>query len=66
MAIALCIVGIYLACGTGLLRKIGFIVVCVGAVGVSLSMVNYVSAYSRLSNVLATFDVMATAPKGIP
>ena len=65
MAIALCIVGIYLACGTGLLRKIGFIVVCVGAVGVSLSMVNYVSAYSRLSNVLATFDVMATAPKGI-
>ena len=66
MAIALCIVGIYLACGTGLLRKIGFIVVCVGAVGVSLSMVNYVSAYSRLSNVLATFDVMATAPNGIP
>ena len=66
MAIALCIVGIYLACGTGLLRKIGYIVVCVGAVGVSLSMVNYVSAYSRLSNVLATFDVMATAPKGIP
>ena len=66
MAIALCIVGIYLACGTGIIRKIGFIVVCVGAVGVSLSMVNYVSAYSRLSNVLATFDVMATAPKGIP
>ena len=66
MAIALCIVGIYLACGTGLLRKIGFIVVCVGAIGVSLSMVNYVSAYSRLSNVLATFDVMATAPNGIP
>jgi putative aldouronate transport system permease protein len=66
MAIALCIVGIYLACDTGIIRKIGFIVVCVGAVGVSLSMVNYVSAYSRLSNVLATFDVMATAPKGIP
>ena len=65
MAIALCIVGIYLACGTGLIRKIGFIVVCVGAVGVSISMVNYVSAYSRLSNVLATFDVMATAPNGI-
>lgn len=66
IAIALCIVGIYLSCGTGLIRKIGFIVVCVGAVGVSLSMVNYVSAYSRLTNVLATFDVMATAPNGIP
>lgn len=63
MAIILCFIGMYMSCGTGIFKKIGFIVICVGSVFVALSLINYHTAYTRLSFIYQTsFDLKVVKP----
>lgn len=63
MAIILCFIGMYMSCGTGIFKKIGFIVICVGSVFVALSLINYYIAYTKLSFIYQTsFDLKVVKP----
>lgn len=66
LAILICVVGLYLSCGTKTVRKIGYLVICLGAVLVSLSMIPYSSAYTLLSGSLDSLAVNPIPPQGIP
>ena len=46
VAIVLSFIGMYMSCGTGLLKKAGYIVICVGSILIALSMINYQSAFT--------------------
>lgn len=63
MAIILCFIGMYMSCGTGIFKKIGYIVICVGSVFVALSLINYHTAYTKLSFIYQTsFDLKVVKP----
>ena len=50
VAIIITLVGVYFACGTGKIRKIGYLISCIGSVFVSLSMINFNTAYYSFKN----------------
>lgn len=50
VAIIITLVGVYFACGTGKIRKIGYLISCIGSVLVSLSMINFNTAYYSFKN----------------
>lgn len=64
-AIFICIIGLYLSCGTNKIRKIGYLVICAGAVLVSLSMIPYGYAYDLLAGSLDSLEVSPIPPAGI-
>lgn len=64
-AILICIIGLYLSCGTNKIRKIGYLVICAGAVLVSLSMIPYGYAYDLLAGSLDSLEVSPIPPAGI-
>ena len=64
-AIFICIIGLYLSCGTNKIRKIGYLVICTGAVLVSLSMIPYGYAYDLLAGSLDSLEVSPIPPAGI-
>lgn len=49
-AIIITLVGVYFACGSGKIRKIGYLISCIGSVFVSLSMINFNTAYYSFKN----------------
>lgn len=64
-AILICVIGLYLSCGTNKIRKIGYLVICAGAVLVSLSMIPYSYAYDLLAGSLDSLEVSPIPPSGI-
>lgn len=50
VAIIITLIGVYFACGTGKIRKIGYLISCIGSVLVSLSMINFNTAYYSFKN----------------
>ena len=64
-AILICVIGLYLSCGTNKIRKIGYLVICTGAVLVSLSMIPYSYAYDLLAGSLDSLEVSPIPPSGI-
>lgn len=64
-AILICVIGLYLSCGTNKIRKIGYLVICAGAVLVSLSMIPYGYAYDLLAGSLDSLEVSPIPPAGI-
>lgn len=64
-AILICVIGLYLSCGTNKIRKIGYLVICAGAVLVSLSMIPYSYAYDLLAGNLDSLEVSPIPPSGI-
>lgn len=64
-AILICVIGLYLSCGTNKIRKIGYLVICAGAVLVSLSMIPYSYAYDLLTDSLDSLEVSPIPPSGI-
>ena len=64
-AILICVIGLYLSCGTNKIRKIGYLVICAGAVLVSLSMIPYGYAYDLLAGSLDSLEVSPIPPSGI-
>lgn len=64
-AILICVIGLYLSCGTNKIRKIGYLVICAGAVLVSLSMIPYGYAYDLLAGSLDSLEVSPISPAGI-
>lgn len=64
-AILICVIGLYLSCGTNKFRKIGYLVICAGAVLVSLSMIPYSYAYDLLAGSLDSLEVSPIPPSGI-
>ena len=64
-AILICVIGLYLSCGTNKIRKIGYLVICTGAVLVSLSMIPYSYAYDLLAGSLDSLEVSPILPSGI-
>lgn len=50
VSIIITLVGVYFACGTGKIRKIGYLISCIGSVLVSLSMINFNTAYYSFKN----------------
>lgn len=64
-AILICVIGLYLSCGTNKIRKIGYLVICAGAVLVSLSMIPYSYAYDLLADSLDSLEVSPIPPSGI-
>lgn len=64
-AILICVIGLYLSCGTNKIRKIGYLVICAGAVLVSLSMIPYSYAYDLLACSLDSLEVSPIPPSGI-
>ena len=64
-AILICVIGLYLSCGTNKNRKIGYLVICTGAVLVSLSMIPYSYAYDLLAGSLDSLEVSPIPPSGI-
>lgn len=64
-AILICVIGLYLSCGTNKIRKIGYLVICAGAVLVSLSMSPYSYAYDLLAGSLDSLEVSPIPPSGI-
>lgn len=64
-AILICVIGLYLSCGTNRIRKIGYLVICAGAVLVSLSMIPYSYAYDLLAGSLDSLEVSPIPPSGI-
>lgn len=64
-AILICVIGLYLSCGTNKIRKIGYLVICAGAVLVSSSMIPYSYAYDLLAGSLDSLEVSPIPPSGI-
>ena len=64
-AILICVIGLYLSCGTNKIRKIGYLVICAGAVLVSLSMIPYSYAYDLLAGSLDSLEVSPIPLSGI-
>lgn len=64
-AILICVIGLYLSCGTNKIRKIGYLVICAGAVLVSLSMIPYSYAYDLLAGSLDSLEVSPIPPSGV-
>lgn len=65
-AVLVCIAGFYLSFGGKKARKIGYMVILAGCVLVALSMLNFNTAYSKLSSSMDMLDVGAYSPHGIP
>ena len=66
VAIVLSFIGMYMSCGTGLLKKAGYIVICVGSILIALSMINYQSAFTKISSIDSSFDLKISKPVSIP
>lgn len=66
VAIVLSFIGMYMSCGTGLLKKAGYIVLCVGSILIALSMINYQSAFTKISSIDSSFDLKISKPVSIP
>lgn len=65
VAIVLSFIGMYMSCGTGLLKKAGYIVICVGSILIALSMINYQSAFTKISSIDSSFDLKISKPVSI-
>lgn len=50
VTIVITLIGVYFACGTGKIKKIGYLISCVGSVLVSVSMINFNTAYYSFKN----------------
>lgn len=50
IAVIITLIGVYFACGTGKIKKIGYLISCVGSVLVSVSMINFNTAYYSFKN----------------
>ncbi|MBR1638080.1 MAG: sugar ABC transporter permease [Treponema sp.] len=64
IAIFICIIGVYLACGSNKIRKIGNIVICAGSVLTIFSMTTYAAAQASFASALDSLDVAAINPNG--
>ena len=60
------LIGLYFACGTNKLRKIGYLIIAVASVLVAISMANFVVAYNALNSTMENLELSVIAPKGIP
>lgn len=66
IAILICFIGMYMSCGTGILKKAGYIVIGIGSILVALSMINYKIALTRISAINSSFDLKISKPVSIP
>ena len=66
IAILICFIGMYMSCGTGILKKAGYIVIGIGSILVALSMINYKIAFTRISAINSSFDLKILKPVSIP
>ncbi len=64
-AVILCVVGLFLACGTNIIRKIGYIIACAGSVLVMISLTNFNVSYGMLNSAMDMLEVEAIPPAGI-
>ena len=65
VSVLICLVGLYLSCGTNKIRKLGYLIICAGAVLTAVSMIPYGFAYDSLTSAYDTLDVSPIAPAGI-
>lgn len=65
LAILICLFGLYLSCGTNIIKKIGYITVCAGSILTAFSLINFTKAYDRLSAIFDSIDIAPSAPAGI-
>ena len=60
------LLGVFLSFGSGLVKKIGYIVICAGSVFTALSMIGFPTAYANLTMAQDLFfDAKPMAPHGI-
>jgi len=66
-AVLYTLLGVFLSFGTGLLKRIGYIIVCTGSFFVALSMIVFAVAYGNLCMAQDLFfDAKPIEPQGIP
>lgn len=59
VAIMICVLGMYLTCAVGAVRKIGYIVVCVGGALVCASMIAYSSLHAQFAPLAQKYALTA-------
>ena len=64
LAVFICIIGVYFACGKNKVRKIGNIIICVGAVLTVISMVPFAAAQANFAMALDSLNASAIEAKG--
>jgi len=63
-SVILAVAGIYFACGTKIIRKIGYGIGLLGSVLVAISMINFNVAFEKLNSTMDMLDVQPKSPVG--